>query len=81
MRIELFYYEQCPFCRLVLNKINQLNLEDKIVFKNTLSDPQFRKEHREKTGRSTVPCLYIDGKPLFESQDICKWLEENGKSL
>lgn len=24
-----------------------------------------------------VPCLFIDGEPLYESMDIIKWLEEN----
>ena len=31
----------------------------------------------KQTGRNTVPCLYIDGKPMFESRDIAAWLETN----
>lgn len=33
------------------------------------------------TGRKTVPCLFIDGQPMFESLDIMKWLEDNLASL
>lgn len=33
------------------------------------------------TGRRTVPCLYIDGKPMHESADIVRWLEVNAASL
>ena len=33
------------------------------------------------TGRSTVPCLYINGEPMFESQDIIRWLKDNAHSL
>lgn len=77
MSLDLYYYEQCPFCYRVLVKIKELGLEDNITFKNTLEDPGNAKFHQEKTGRSTVPCLYIDGEPLFESSDILAWLEDN----
>ena len=81
MKIELYYYDQCPFCQLVLRKIQSLNLNDKIQLKNTLESQENTQFHQTTTGRSTVPCLYIDGKPLFESGDICKWLEDNQSSL
>ena len=77
MKLELFYYSQCPFCAMVLAKIKSLNLESKITFKNTLENPEFRKFHNETTGQNTVPCLYIDDKPMFESSDIMSWLEKN----
>ena len=28
-------------------------------------------------GKGQVPCLIIDGKALYESADIVRWLEEN----
>ena len=28
-------------------------------------------------GKMQVPCLFIDGEPLYESMDIIKWLEEH----
>ena len=81
MKLELYYYEQCPFCARVLSKIDQLQARDAIAFKNTLENPEYRQEHLKATGRTTVPCLYIDGRPMFESEDIMKWLEENQASL
>lgn len=33
------------------------------------------------TGRRTVPCLYIDGRPMHESADIVRWLEANASKL
>ena len=81
MKLELYYYEQCPFCHRVLQTINKLNLEDSIEYKNTLENPEYRAAHLQKTGRSTVPCLYIDGKPMFESADINQWLEENQTAI
>ncbi|MBS4843870.1 MAG: glutathione S-transferase domain-containing protein, partial [Collinsella sp.] len=28
-------------------------------------------------GKRQVPCLFIDGKPLYESSDIIAWVQEN----
>ena len=30
-----------------------------------------------KGGKRQVPCLFIDGKPLYESSDIIAWFEQN----
>ena len=35
------------------------------------------KELIQVGGKQQVPCLFIDGKPLYESLDIIRWLEEN----
>lgn len=78
--IELFYYAQCPYCAMVLQTIKQLGIT-KVELKNTYENPEFAKFHQEKTGRSTVPCLYIDGEPMFESTIIVGWLKDNAESL
>jgi glutaredoxin 2 len=77
MKLELFYYDQCPFCQRVLNTIKTLGLEEKIQFKNTLTDQNNAAFHSQKTGRNSVPCLYIDDQPMFESGDIMNWLTQN----
>jgi glutathione S-transferase len=66
---------------MALVKIKELGLEDSVEFKNTLENSNFRSNHLEKTGKTTVPCLYINGEPLFESQDIINWLEENKNNI
>ncbi len=80
MKLKLYYYDQCPFCQVVLRKIQQLGINS-IEYRNTLENPQYRQEHSQKTGRSTVPCLYIDEEPMFESSDINVWLEKNKDKL
>jgi hypothetical protein len=70
--------------------------DDKIIKKISLSiitlsllfilflkheNPNYHQAHLEKTGKSTVPCLYIDGIPLFESLDINQWLEKNKNKI
>jgi glutaredoxin 3 len=79
--LELYFYEQCPFCVRVLRKIDDLDLKDHIQFKNTLEDPNHASSHQERTGRSTVPCLYIDNQAMFESLDIIEWLERNQEKI
>ncbi len=81
MKLELYYYDQCPFCQRVLGAIKSLSLEECISMKNTFTDSQNAQFHKQKTGRSTVPCLYIDGSPLFESLDIINWLEANQSKI
>jgi len=77
MKLELYYFEECPYCQIVLNKIIKLGIQNKIILKNTRLDSNAKKEHTNKTGRTQVPCLYVDGQPMFESYDIASWLEEN----
>jgi glutaredoxin 2 len=45
MKLELYYYDQCPFCQYVLRKIDQLGIKDKIHFKNTLMDREAAEFH------------------------------------
>jgi glutaredoxin 3 len=80
MKVELFYFDECPFCQRVLRKISDLKLT-KVKFKNVHSDRQNAEYHYKKTNRQTVPCLYIDDEPMFESLDINDWLTKNQSEL
>lgn len=72
--LVLYKFDSCPYCRRVLRVIDKLDIADQIVLRDTRQDPQWRADLREKTGRTQVPCLFIDGKPMFESLDIIDWL-------
>jgi glutaredoxin len=65
--------DYCGYCERVVRAIDKLGLEVERI--DTRADAQAARDHRTKTGRSTVPCLYIDEIPLFESDDIMDWLE------
>jgi len=41
-------------------------------------DPARPKTLIEIGGKSQVPCLFIDGVPPYESDDIIRWLKSNG---
>ena len=64
---------------MVVEVIHQLEL--KIDFKNIHEDFSYLEKLRHDTGRSTVPCLYIDDNPMFESRDIIDWLHKNAERL
>ncbi|PCJ19872.1 MAG: glutaredoxin [Candidatus Cloacimonadota bacterium] len=69
----LYQYPQCPFCARVLQAIKPLNLD--IELRNTITNPKYKQELKALTGRTTVPCLVENGKPMFESADIIKYLK------
>ena len=73
--LVLYHFEWCPFCVKVRQYLQDRGI--KIKEKDTRQDPQAQAELIDKTGRTQVPCLFIDGEPLFESGDIVKWFEDN----
>lgn len=78
-KLDLYYFDSCPYCQLVMSAIKCLNL--KVDYKNIHQDQANLSKLLKDTGRKTVPCLYIDGKPMHESAEIVEWLEENQNSL
>ncbi len=72
--LVLYKFDSCPFCQRVMRQIDPLGLTQDIELRDTRQDPKVRKALQEKTGRTQVPCLFIDGSPLFESSDIADYL-------
>lgn len=73
-QLVLYQYDACPFCRYVKSALIDLQLT--IETRDTRLDPQARRELIEKGGKSQVPCLFIDDKPLYESRDIISYLRK-----
>lgn len=78
-KLELFKYDTCPFCVRVMDHIQKLNI--KVEMRDIMMDSSSLQRLQGDTGRRTVPCLYIDNKPMFESADIMAWLSENSDKL
>ena len=75
--LALYGYPQCPYCSRVLGAIDSLGLE--IPLRNTMQDPNYRREVVDALGRGTVPVLRIDQPDggvewLPESADIVRYL-------
>lgn len=72
----LYQYESCGFCRRVRQFLDQAGIS--VEMRDTLRDPEARRELVEGGRRGTVPCLRIerDGEVrwLYESRDIINYL-------
>jgi glutaredoxin len=79
-KLELYYFNECPYCQIVLKAIEANNLKKDVLLFNTRESSAHREKLNKDTGRNTVPCLYIDGKPMHESRDIANWLAEYAKN-
>ena len=75
MKLELFYKESCPFCQKVMRFIDKHELRDKIEFLDIVKDDSAKKRLVDEGGMNQVPCLVIDGKPMYESSDIIEYLK------
>lgn len=75
-KLELYYKDTCPYCKKVFRVIEKYNLEDKIVTKNILENDEYKDTLVSEGGSIMVPCLFIDGKAMYESSDIIKYLKE-----
>ncbi len=73
--LELYKFDTCPYCRRVFDVIDRLGLE--IPRRDIRTDPEALATLIQVGGKRQVPCLFIDGKPLYESGDIIAWLETN----
>ncbi|HXH31440.1 MAG TPA: glutathione S-transferase N-terminal domain-containing protein [Bacteriovoracaceae bacterium] len=79
--LELYYFPQCPFCQIVLSAMRVTGIEAQVELKDVVDDPHNKQRLIKDTGKSTVPCLYIDGKPMHESKDIANWIHQYAKEI
>ena len=75
MKYELYKKETCPYCRKVMQFIADSGRTD-IEMKDIVENEENRRRLVEVGGKQQVPCLFIDGKPLYESGDIIEYLKE-----
>lgn len=74
--LVLYHFDACPYCQRVRRSMAELKIEDKVELKDTRKDPANRQALISLTGGTQVPCLVIDGKPMLESSDIIRWMEQ-----
>ncbi|WP_066306322.1 glutaredoxin family protein [Atopobium deltae] len=71
--LQLYHRPTCPYCVKVLRFIEQHNMH--IELHNVSESETDARFLAEKGGKSQVPCLFIDGEPLYESDDIIQYLD------
>lgn len=73
--LVLYHFSSCPFCVRVRDFIAENNIE--VEERDTMQDPSAKEALMAIGGKTQVPCLVIDGQPLYESGDIITWLTNN----
>ena len=73
--LELFMKPTCPYCIKVMNFMSETNIT--IPLRDIVADESAAETLIAIGGKRQVPCLFIDGKPLYESGDIIEWLRDN----
>jgi len=72
--LTLYHKSTCPFCIKVLHYMDQNHISIPL---KSVEDIDNYEELLKIGGKGQVPCLVIDGKPLYESDDIIRWFEKN----
>lgn len=80
-KLELYFFPQCPYCQIVEQALRVTGLEDAVTYYDIQENSHYREALIKATGRATVPCLFIDGKPMHESRDIAAWLHSYAKEI
>ena len=73
--LELWSFEASPFCRLVRERLCELEIP--YVLHNVAKGSSKRKDFIARSGKMMVPWLFDPntGKEMFESADICAYLD------
>ena len=73
-KLELYVRPGCPYCQKVIrfmgeNKIN-------VPLKDINNEQNFQTLIKFG-GKQQVPCLFVDNKAMYESDEIIKWCKQN----
>lgn len=75
MKLILYYFPGCPFCGRVTVFIEEHDID--LEKRDIRQDDTIKQELMAIGGKTQVPCLVIDGKPMYESMEIIEWLKAN----
>jgi glutaredoxin 3 len=77
--IALYYSPKCPHSQRVLAYMRSQNIT--IPLKNVTQDKEAKEVLRTVGGYMIVPCLIVNGKPIYQDSDIIQWLSEHKSQL
>jgi glutaredoxin len=74
-KLMLYYSGHCVYSKKVLNYLDQT--QRKIPMKNVDISLEAKEELKKWGGTMIVPCLIVDGKPIYDANTIIEWLREH----
>lgn len=75
----LYYSPACWHSQQLIDSLDQMNI--KLPMKDVSADSEAKEYLRVNGGLMQVPCLFIDGKPLYNDEEIMKWIKANTDCL
>lgn len=73
--LELYMKPTCPYCIKVMSFMEENGVA--VPLRDIEADEDAAKTLVAVGGKRQVPCLFIDGQPLYESGDIIERLRAN----
>ena len=70
--LTLYYKKSCPYCQKVLRFMEDANIN--LDIRDTLQ-PGNQNDLVKIGGKKQVPCLIVEGKAMYESEDIISYLK------
>lgn len=71
--LTLYYKKTCPYCQKVLRFLDENNIN--LDLRDTLQ-PGNQNDLIKVGGKKQVPCLVVNGKAMYESDDIIAYLKD-----
>ena len=75
MELVLYKFDSCPFCQKVQRFLKEHQIE--VPVRDVLFEKEAKTDLLRIGGKTQVPCLIIEGQPLYESNDIIDWFRSN----
>ena len=69
----LYYSKTCPFCQKVMRFMRENNIT---MDTRDTAHPGIQNDLVSIGGKKQVPCLVVDGKAMYESDDIIEYLRQ-----
>ncbi len=73
----LYVKSSCGHSLKAMNALANFHLGGAIILKNVTDDPAAKAELVKLGGKDQAPCLVVDGKPLYEADDIVKAMTDS----
>lgn len=71
--LEIYKFDTCPYCQRVMRAVERLGLP--VRYRDILEDESAARTLVDVGGVDQVPCLFVDGRPMYESEEIVAFLE------
>ncbi|EEZ61453.1 glutaredoxin [Slackia exigua] len=73
--LVLYKKDSCPYCQRVMRWIDaEWAGRAPIAYRDIVTEPAAAEELVRVGGKRQVPCLFVDGTPMYESGDIVAYL-------